>query len=757
GADMTPPPAPANLAATPGNAVVGLAWSSVPGASGYNVYRSVLPGGGYQQIGSPAATSFNDATVANGRRYYYVVKARDAAGNESAPSNEAAATPFFPITYAVLQFPKIVNHTAGVTPTQLIYGRVFAGGITDASGSPALIRAEIGFGPLGSNPATWTGWQPMAFNTAAANDYEYQGRLRPEQAGNFDMLVRFSTNGGLTWAYGDKDGFYTNESGTDDPGDLNVAANADTIPPAAPANLSVAGWGDDFIALAWQPVGDAALYRLYRSVITGTFDFSAPLAEIAAPAAAYTDTLVATGVRYHYVVKAFDHAFNASPASNEVSQVAEPRLVNLTFNLIVPAGTPGAPTIAGNNAQAFGQTWNPGAATLTQTGPNTWRYQATVLDGAALEYKYARGSWEKVEKQIDGNTEVPNRLLTVDYGASGAQVVTDTVANWRDPFVLSHLPAAGAANVPLASQVRVAWNQEMTPAADFAVAGASGPVSGTFAYDSPGRATIWTPAAPLAAGSAYTVTVAGEVDPNGDAQQVATVWSFLTVPAQRGLDLTASAAEGSAPAGGQVRFSLTLTNTGNVADSYALSRSGGSWTASFPATVGPLAPGQGATIQVTVDVPAGAANGASDALTLTARSQGDPSVARTAPFTARNSSVRSFTLSAALPERSGPAGSQVQHPLTLTNTGNVTDTYDLSRSGGLWTAAFPATAGPLGPGQSVTIPVTVNVPAGAANGASDTLTINAVSRSLPSAARSVQLTTRNATRRLYLPWIQRAP
>jgi glycosidase len=639
GVDLTPPPAPATLAATPGNGIVGLSWGAAPAASSYNIYRSLLPGGGYERIGSATASAFTDTTVTNGRRYYYVVKAVDGAGNEGQPSPEATATPAFPVGYAVLQWPPTINHTVGAAPTTPIYGRAFVAGITDVNGDPALIRAEVGFGPNGSSPASWTGWRPMAFNAQAGNIYEYQGTLRPEQAGNFDLLVRFSTDGGLTWAYGDLDGFFPGEPGTDAPASLTVISNGDLDPPAAPADLRVADWGADLIALRWQPVADAALYRLYRSTITGTFDFNAPLAELAAPTLAYTDTQVDSGIRYHYVVKAFDAALNPSAPSNAVSQLAAPRPVTVVFNLAVPPGTPGTPTVAGNNVQAFGKTWNPGHVPLTQVGPNAWRYQATVLDGTLLEYTYARGSWEKAETAADGASA--NRLLNVEYGTDGTVAVTDTVANWRDPFVLSHWPAAGATGIAVTAPVSVTWNHPMPPAADFTVAGAGGPVSGTFAYDSASRATSWTPAAPLDFGTTYTVTVASELDVNGNTQQVPTVWSFQTVPAPLSFALSPGAA-GSGAAGAQVHYSLTLTNTGQVSDSYALTRSGGLWPASFPPSVGPLAPGQSATIQVTVTVPADAAVGASDSLTLTARSQALSSLAQSIQLTTRAATRRLF-------------------------------------------------------------------------------------------------------------------
>jgi fibronectin type 3 domain-containing protein len=76
---------------------VALSWRSptpVNGMTvvGYNVYRSVTPGGPYVRIASRVAgVSYRDALVNNGKTSYYVVTAIDAAGRESTYSAEARA------------------------------------------------------------------------------------------------------------------------------------------------------------------------------------------------------------------------------------------------------------------------------------------------------------------------------------------------------------------------------------------------------------------------------------------------------------------------------------------------------------------------------------------------------------------------------------------------------------------------------------------------------------------------------------------
>ena len=92
--DRFPPAAPENLRAVAFPGAVELAWSpnSEPDLAGYNVYRS--EGDAFTRINPELLRIpvFRDATVRPGVRYRYQVRASDAKGNESGPSEEVAAT-----------------------------------------------------------------------------------------------------------------------------------------------------------------------------------------------------------------------------------------------------------------------------------------------------------------------------------------------------------------------------------------------------------------------------------------------------------------------------------------------------------------------------------------------------------------------------------------------------------------------------------------------------------------------------------------
>jgi fibronectin type 3 domain-containing protein len=438
--DLQPTAAPGNLHVTSeGNGTVSLAWDGVGGSAGYNVYRSPVSGGGYIKVngGPVSGTSFTDNGLRNARTYYYVVKSLDGAGNESGSSNEVTALPHLTIGWANLQWPPSLTHTiSAVDRTDNVYGQVWIDGVTNQPGATESLRAQLGFGPDGSNPdgnANWI-WVDASFNVDAGNNDEFVASLLPESTGTFDYAYRYSTTNGRDWVYADLDGIGNGYS-PDQAGSLTVNPSADTTPPAAPTGLNVLSASPAGIQLAWNAVGgDATLYgyEVRRSDTAG-----GPYTTVAlVTSPSYTDTSVTEGVAYYYVVRSVDTSFNRSGNSSEVSAKAELRLVTLVFNITVPASTDATGRsvyIAGflDRLEPPGPQWNPGGVALNRVDATHWTITLYGRETTQIEYKYTLGDWDHVEK--DGSCgEISNRQLTLSYGANGTQTVNDVVPNWRN-------------------------------------------------------------------------------------------------------------------------------------------------------------------------------------------------------------------------------------------------------------------------------------------------------------------------------------
>ena len=148
-------------------------------------------------------------------------------------------------------------------------------------------------------------------------------------------------------------------------------------------------------------------------------------------ATSFTDTMVAEGATYYYVVRAIDLSFNHSADTAPVQATAETRKVSVVFTVNVPATTDATGRrvyIAGTLSRLDGglPDWDPGGVVLTRKSATQWTITLSGLEGTQLEYKYTLGDWDHVEKGA-GCAELGNRSLTL---ASGSQ--TDTVAGWRN-------------------------------------------------------------------------------------------------------------------------------------------------------------------------------------------------------------------------------------------------------------------------------------------------------------------------------------
>src|SRR5436190_1932533 len=321
----SPPSAPQNLAATGGNAQVGLTWQA-PASNGgspitnYKIYRGTASGGETLVATIGNQLSYSDGGLTNGVTYYYKVSAVNNVG-EGPPSNEASATPTAPATPPGA--PQGLVATAGDATVTLTWSAPSSNG-----GSPI------------------TNYRNYR-DTASGG-----GTLKPT-IGNVLMYTDTTVTNGVTYYYqvsamnGAGEGPRSNEASA-----TPSAPPPPSTPPSAPTNL-VATVGNAQVGLTWQaPASNGGSpitnYKIYRGTTSGGETLVATIGN----QLSYSDGGLTNGVTYYYQVSAVNGA-GEGPRSNEAS--ATPT---------APATPPGAP-------QGLGATAGDATVTLTWSAPNS--------------------------------------------------------------------------------------------------------------------------------------------------------------------------------------------------------------------------------------------------------------------------------------------------------------------------------------------------------------------------------------------------
>jgi beta-glucanase (GH16 family) len=139
---LSPPAAPGGLAATPGDSQVAIKWNAVAGVTGYNLKRSLSPGGPYAALASGLAnTNYTDSAATNDITYYYVVSSVRS-GCESTNSASTNATP-------VSSAPPPVSLTIQWSGGNLSVG--WPTGILQSATSPLGPWSDVGLATAPSN------------------------------------------------------------------------------------------------------------------------------------------------------------------------------------------------------------------------------------------------------------------------------------------------------------------------------------------------------------------------------------------------------------------------------------------------------------------------------------------------------------------------------------------------------------------------------------------------------------------------------
>ena len=264
---VPPPAAPANLIALAGNSRVSLTWEPVTAATGYSVKRATSPGGPFVTVARVTPPSYLDADVTNGTTYYYQV--RTATGVVKGPLTPTVqATPTAPP--AVPTGLTAVPGHASITLTWKPAPGATAYHVKRASGSSGFYET------VGSSEG------PRWEDIGLANGLTYKFKVSAENAGG--------------------------ESADS----LEIVASP-VAPPAVPTGLQAVPASGE-VGLSWSPVPGATRYKVKRGPSA-----EGPYIVIAQPGEpGYSDTGLANGTPYHYVVSALNvhgESLDSFPAS----------------------------------------------------------------------------------------------------------------------------------------------------------------------------------------------------------------------------------------------------------------------------------------------------------------------------------------------------------------------------------------------------------------------------------------------------------
>ncbi len=346
------PAAPSNLAAEGSNGIdpsVTLTWEAVPGATGYEVYRSLLEGSEKVKLAElPSAdTTYTDSSVIHSTRYYYYVKTI-VNTVKSGYSESATALPSFEI--------KSISAPTGISPVNLgigsktsdIYIGIEIPGLTD---NPNYLNKEVP--GLDFNLVYYNG-NELKFQEAklrylkdvndvndlnnvkdvnAVNDIStvsggaikakiYSATFEPTEPGTYTYFGKATVNNGYT---------YTSSPSAQ----MEALPSASDTEPPQPPVLSQSLTESNRVTLNWEPsssIGDVYGYEIYRA---GADGIEVKLAKVDSTIISFVDYMVSNDTTYIYRIAAYDMAYNRSYS---LPMMITPQLtmIDVTMRLYIP-------------------------------------------------------------------------------------------------------------------------------------------------------------------------------------------------------------------------------------------------------------------------------------------------------------------------------------------------------------------------------------------------------------------------------------
>ena len=292
-----PPNTPTNAVSICGNEENAVSWTSVTGATSYNLYWSTTTGvttsNGTKITG--VTSPYTHTGLTNGTTYYYVVTAVNA-GGESSASAQASATPQVPI-----------------------------------AGAPT------GLGAVGGNAQNTVSWTSVTGATSYNLYWSTSSGVTTSNGTKISGVTSPYSHTGLT----NGTTYYYIVTAVNAGGESSASGQASATPQVpiagAPTGLGAVG-GNAQSTVSWTSVTGATSYNLYWSTTSGvTTSNGTKIPGVTSP---YTHTGLTNGTTYYYIVT----AVNAGGESSASAQASATPQVPI-------AGAPTGLGAVGGNAQ----------------------------------------------------------------------------------------------------------------------------------------------------------------------------------------------------------------------------------------------------------------------------------------------------------------------------------------------------------------------------------------------------------------------
>lgn len=204
--------------------------------------------------------------------------------------------------------------------------------------------------------------------------------------------------------------------------------------------------------------------------------------------------------------------------------------------------------------------------------------------------------------------------------------------------------------------------------------------------------------------------------------------------------------------GATATYILSVANTGSVVDTYDVQVENSlAWMVTAPASIGPVLPGAYQDFIVQAAVPVDVTALTPDVTTITLTSTEDHALS-SASTLSTSPRLYGFTLTPATADQTSTPGKTVVYHLTVTGTGALADSYTVTAGSSLgWALDFPATLGPLDPGNAEDLAVSITISGNTIGSTADVTTVNVSSVNNPLKTSSAILTTKMMPYQVFIP------